>query len=82
MIYKLPTTNWHMVLADAIEESSDGDTIVVHSDAMKELALSAHDRMCPNKKITDEICNGWTELANDALAEESEDDDDEDEESE
>lgn len=35
-----------------------------------------------NKMSHDEICNGWTELANDALAEESADDDDEDEESE
>lgn len=51
----VPQGNWHMALADAIEQCQDGDTIVVHNHSMKELAERAHARMCPDKSIVFQI---------------------------
>ncbi len=51
----IPQANWHMALADAIEQSKDGDIIVVHNLSMKELAERAHGRMCPGKNIVFQI---------------------------
>lgn len=39
--WRFPSGGWNMSLLDAIEQAQDGDTIAVHSGAMKELALSA-----------------------------------------
>ena len=50
-IYTIPIGNWHMALADAIEQAEDGDIIEVHEQAMKELGERAKTRMCPDKKI-------------------------------
>jgi len=47
----ITASNWHMALADAIEQAEDGDTIVVHNPSMKELAERVLGRMCPGKKI-------------------------------
>ena len=41
----IPKVNWHIALADAIKTAEAGDTIVVHSDAMRNLAESAKERM-------------------------------------
>ncbi len=48
----IPRRNWHMELADAIESAEPDETIEVHSDDMRELAKSAHQRMCPTKPLT------------------------------
>jgi len=53
--WKIPHANWHMALAIAIEETQDGDTIVVHNDAERELGEIAKERMCPQKQITFEV---------------------------
>ena len=55
MEFRLPRRNWHMALADAIKQSSDGDIIIVFSKVMLELGLSAKMRMCPDKLLTFEI---------------------------
>lgn len=51
MEHQINPANWHMSLADAIKKSNAGDTIIVHSKNMKELALMMHSRMCPDKAI-------------------------------
>ena len=51
----IPSSNWTMHLADAIEESVDGDIIVVASEDAKELGQRAQRRMCPGKKITFQV---------------------------
>lgn len=55
MNYILHPANWHMELADAIEQALDGDKIIVHNAAMKELAESFSQGVCPEKKLTFEI---------------------------
>lgn len=55
MKHTIPTENWHLALADAIEAAADGDVIVVHNAAMKELAEDARERMRPDKQLTFEI---------------------------
>lgn len=55
MIIKIEKANWITSLADAIETTKDGDTIIVHTIAMKELAIRIKDRMCPDKKIQIEV---------------------------
>lgn len=47
--------NWHIALADAIEAADDGDVIIVHNEAMKELAEGARESMCPDKQLSFEI---------------------------
>lgn len=42
---KIPRVNWHIALAEAIRTAQPGDTILVHSEAMKGLAQSAMKRM-------------------------------------
>ncbi len=48
MRHTIPIGNWTMALADAIESAKDGDVIVVHNAAMKELAEGAYSRMFPS----------------------------------
>ncbi len=48
----IPEADWLMKLADAIEDSMDGDVIIVSSEAKQELGQSAKDRMCPDKNVT------------------------------
>ena len=55
MRYDVPAKNWTMVLADFIEQTQDGDVIVIASEAAKELAEKAKNRMCPEKKISFKI---------------------------
>ena len=50
--HKVAVANWHMDLARIIEESEDGDTVLVHDDEQRELGKRAHGRMCPDKKLT------------------------------
>lgn len=52
MRHVIPYANWTMALADTIEYAMDGDEILCHSEAMREMGLSAASRMCPGKKIT------------------------------
>lgn len=49
----IPKANWHIALAGAVRNAVDSTIIVVDSEAKKELALSAAERM--NKQITVEI---------------------------
>lgn len=63
MKIQIPRRNWPMTLASAIEASAPGDTIMVHSEDMRELALRAQKRMCPGKTLTfaveQEDPDGW-----------------------
>lgn len=49
----IPEANWHIALADAVRNSVDSTVIVVNSEAKKDLALIAAERM--NKQITVEV---------------------------
>lgn len=51
MRHTIPAGNWTRALAAKIEQAQDGDEIVVHNEDMKELAESAKQRMCPNKRL-------------------------------
>ena len=51
MRHQIPRANWHMVLADAIDKAEPGDTIVCHTEEMRELGLQARARMCPDKEL-------------------------------
>lgn len=44
----IPRRNWHLVLAETLKTARPGDTIVVHSTAVKELAEIAMVRMKRN----------------------------------
>ena len=55
MIYEVPDKNWTMALADFIEQAQDGDVIVIASEAARELAQRAKNRMWPEKKIKFEV---------------------------
>ncbi len=48
----IPTANWTTALINAIEIAQDGDEIIIHNDAMRELAERAITRMCPDKQVT------------------------------
>ena len=50
---EIPYANWHIALANAIKASDNETIIVVRSEAMKDLALRAADRM--GKEISLEI---------------------------
>ncbi len=50
---EISKVNWTSSLADAVRESDAETTIVVHSDAQRELALRAAQRM--NKTISVEV---------------------------
>lgn len=52
MKHTVPASNWTVTLADLIGVARDGDTIEVHTEAMRELARLAHRRMCPEKNLT------------------------------
>lgn len=52
---EIPRRNWNNELANAIENSSNGDVIVCHSQEMMELAERAKERMCPDKIISFEL---------------------------
>ena len=47
--------NWAISLAGIIANAHDGDTIVVHSSAMMEMAERARRRTCPDKRLTFEV---------------------------
>lgn len=49
--YTIPTGNWTTALADALDKAEDGDTIAVHSEAMKELAERAIRRRTDGKRL-------------------------------
>lgn len=51
MIHTIPSRNWTTALADTFEQCKNGDTIIVHTDAMQELAQRAHVRMCQDKEV-------------------------------
>ena len=64
MKFIIPTMDWTEYLAEAIEESQDGDVIVVASEVAKQLGERAKSRTCPDKKITFEIAKAaeeWVE---------------------
>jgi hypothetical protein len=42
---EIPSVNWHMAIANAIKEASEPTVLVVNTEAKKELALSAAERM-------------------------------------
>ena len=44
-IVTIPKTNWPTHLAAMIAAAQDGDTIIVHTEAMKELGEHAAERM-------------------------------------
>ena len=61
MRHIIPERNWHMELANTIDNAQDGDTIVVHDEDMERLALRAKSRMCPNRELNFEIVSSLHE---------------------
>lgn len=55
MKIKIPYADWHLALADAIEDAQEATTIVVASDAARELGISAAKRMGKADLISWEI---------------------------
>ena len=55
MQYIVHSRNWTSQPADFITQATDGDIIVVVSDATKELGERARLRMCPDKRITFQV---------------------------
>ena len=55
MEHTIPTRDWPTALIEAIELAQDGDVIIVHDVAMRELASRASQRMCPDKGLAFEI---------------------------
>ena len=55
MRHEIPRASWPVALREAIEKVSDGDIILCHSEPMQELGQRAHERMCPEKRLTFEI---------------------------
>ena len=52
---EIPSVNWHMAIADAIKEANEPTVLVVNTEAKKELALSAAERIGKKHLITVEI---------------------------
>lgn len=55
MTHKIPVANWPTALAKAVEDATDGDTVEVHTAAMKQLAEQLQGRTCPDKALQFEI---------------------------
>ena len=55
MRYRITPAGWTTILAAFIDQTQDGDVIVVPSEEMKALAERARRRMCPEKAITFEV---------------------------
>lgn len=54
--HEIPVVDWATKLARAIRERSDGDTVVVHTEAMQELGERTLQRLgLTGKKITFEL---------------------------
>lgn len=53
--HMIPKAGWPTALANTIDQCEDGDTIIVHTEAMLELGQIAQARMCPEKSIAFEI---------------------------
>jgi vacuolar-type H+-ATPase subunit F/Vma7 len=51
MIYRIPDVDWPKNLANSLKNSRDADVILVSTEAQKELAERAKERMCPEKKL-------------------------------
>lgn len=64
-IYTIPPTDWTTKLANTIKQCTDGDTIIIHNQAMKLLGARAAARMCPNKTIIFKIENPQSNPRND-----------------
>lgn len=47
----IPVGDWLMKLCDALETSNNDDEIIVKTQAIKELAEMAKERICPDKNI-------------------------------
>jgi hypothetical protein len=50
-VHWLPSGNWPLALAEALEQVREGDTIVVHTPAMQALAEAAAAQMCPHTHV-------------------------------
>lgn len=53
--HTIPSGNWTQYLIDAIEQTDEGDTIVVESEAAAELGRKAVERMRPGLHVTFEV---------------------------
>lgn len=51
MEIRIQDRNWTTKLAAAINDSCDGDIIIVNTPAQKELGERAKLRLCPRKRI-------------------------------
>lgn len=60
MIHDIPYDHWPEALAQAIENATDGDTIICHTETMIVLAERARQRMCPLKSIVFQVEEAWT----------------------
>ena len=54
----IPAGNWHIALAEVINDAASGDRIIVDTDEKKELGEIAKGRMCPDKDVTFEVRPG------------------------
>ncbi len=52
MEHRITESNWATQIAAALKSAADGDTIVVPTEAAKQLAERAKARMCPDKRLT------------------------------
>lgn len=57
----IPTADWHTAIADAINGSTEPTVLVVDTDAKKELALIAADRLGKRDNITVRVAIPETE---------------------
>ncbi len=48
----VPRKNYAKLLPETIKEARSGDTIIVCTEAMRDLGGIAHERMCPEKDLT------------------------------
>ena len=61
MTHRILAKNWHSNLTNALEQSQEGDRILVVNTLQKALAKKAKQRICPKKQIYIETIEdiGW-----------------------
>ena len=50
-LFAVPAKNWTTALPTIIDDCKDGDTILVATEAMKEMAIRALHRLYPDKNV-------------------------------
>jgi len=55
MTHTIPAKNWTRALADSINNSQPGDSIIVATESQKQMGENAKQRICPNKSLSFEV---------------------------